>query len=143
VGTAFGVRAYPRDTAVQVVVTEGRVLVRAAREAADAPGTFLVRGERGVLDAAGRMAVERGVDVESATLWTKGRLRYERAPLGAVVADLGRWYDLEIAVTDTSLASERITITFDHALADDAVQRLANVLGVRAERTGRTVRLRR
>src|SRR5690606_20588558 len=141
VGTAFAVRAYQSDgERVEVVVTEGRVVVRAAGVHADS-GTFLVRGDRGVTNGTGQVAVEQGVDVDRLVAWTGGRLSYDRAPVRDVVRDMERWYDLDITVTDSAIARDRVTITLDHALAGDALRRLSTVLGARLHRDGRAVRL--
>ncbi|MBX6330211.1 MAG: DUF4974 domain-containing protein [Gemmatimonadaceae bacterium] len=79
--------------------------------------------------------------MDRAFAWTRGRLSYQLQPLDEVARDLHRWYGLDIVVTDTALARLRITMTLDHATADDAVQRLVETLGGRYHRVGNTVRL--
>ena len=71
--------------------------------------------------------------------WTRGALLFDDAPLARVIAQLERWYDLEIE-TDAALANERVTISLMSRSADEAVKALAQVLNVRATRTGRLVR---
>ena len=79
--------------------------------------------------------------MDRAIAWTEGRLSYQLEPLDEVARDLHRWYGLDIVVTDSALARLRITMTLDHATADDVVQRLVETRGVRYHRTGNTVRL--
>ena len=79
--------------------------------------------------------------LESCVAWTRGALVFEDAPLPRVLAQLGRWYDLDIQTTDRSLDAERVTIAFSFSAADDALLALARVLDARFTRTGRAVRL--
>lgn len=140
VGTAFSVRRYSVDTAVQVTVTEGRVALRLAT-VPRGTGTLVEHGERGVLDATGLVRVEQGVDVAQATAWTEGRLSYQLTPLSAVIQDLERWYDLDITVQDSSLLRVRVTVTLEQASGADAIRRLSDVLGVHYVRQGKRVQL--
>src|SRR5437764_379389 len=73
--------------------------------------------------------------------WTRGVLWFHEAPLRSVMAQLGRWYDLDIAVSDASLAAETLTMSFGPQSADEALTALAKVLDVRFTRTGRSVLL--
>src|SRR5256886_16472138 len=74
-------------------------------------------------------------------IWIRGTLQFDDAPLGGVLAQLERWYDLEIQTTDRSLERERLTISFTTAAPDEALSALARVLGARFTREERVVRL--
>ncbi|HEX6534055.1 MAG TPA: FecR domain-containing protein [Gemmatimonadaceae bacterium] len=139
VGTAFDVRSYPADTVVQVLTTHGRVALR-SRDARARGGALVERGERGTVNPSGYVHVG-AADVARGTAWTEGRLGYQLVPLHAVLRDLTRWYDLDFTVADSSLASVRVTITFDGATADDVVEQLAATLQVPYRRVGRAVLL--
>lgn len=134
-GTRFAVRAFPRDSSVEVVVRDGRVLLTpAAGGAAGVTGEVLTRGVRGRLAPSGRILVERGVDVNAALAWSEGRLVFRRAPLAVVLRDLGDWYGLEVRVADAALARRPVTATFDEQPVErvlDAVAVLANAQYVR------------
>src|SRR5438477_10072753 len=121
-GTAFVVRAYDQ-TATEVVVAEGRVaLWRADTTAAarargprpDAPPSALVLGVRdlGRLDPSGVVTLRRRVDVGRYLAWTRGVLTFDGTPLGDVVLTLGRWYNVEIRLADSTVAARRLTATF-------------------------------
>ena len=139
-GTQFDVRAY-REEHLQVVVAEGRVVLRpTARAGAAAPLTLRPR-ERGVIDSRGTLSRTRGIPVGQYVSWTRGVLWFHEAPLRSVTAQLGRWYDLDIAVSDTSLAAETLTMSFGSQSADEALATLAKVLDVRFTRAGRSVLL--
>jgi len=86
-------------------------------------------------------AATRGIPVGQYVSWTRGVLWFHEAPLRSVMAQLGRWYDLDIAVSDASLAAETLTMSFGPQSADEALTALAKVLDVRFTRTGRSVLL--
>ena len=137
-GTEFGVRAYREEASVEVVVAEGSVALRGLNGAEPALVT-LHRRERAVLDSGGGATVMHDVSLANYLAWTRGALLFDDAPLARVIAQLERWYDLEIE-TDAALANERVTISLMSKSADEAVKALAQVLNVRATRTGRLVR---
>src|ERR1044071_6302467 len=137
-GTEFAVRAYRHEASVAVVVAEGRVALRGVNRAEPVLVTLRPR-ERAVLDSAGAK-VTREIRLANYLAWTRGALLFDDVPLTRVIAQLERWYDLEIEIDDPVLARERVTISFMTRSADEAVKALAQVLDVRASRTGRVVR---
>ncbi len=140
VGTEFTVRAYRREDSLQVVVAAGAVTVRSARRPGSVAAT-LHRGDRAVIETDGGATVTIGIALDRYLAWTRGSLVFDDAPLATVLAQLERWYDLEITSTDPSLAREPVTISFATKSADEALRALAQVLDLRVRRTGRLVRL--
>jgi ferric-dicitrate binding protein FerR (iron transport regulator) len=139
VGTAFTVRAYPDDGAAEVVVNQGRVLLRGADASAQS-GTVLDSAVMGRRTSAGVVAVTDGVDLERAMGWLSGRLAYDRMPARDIARDLGRWYDLTIVIDDSTLAATRVNGYFDRGRStDQAVALFTSILGVGYERHGDTV----
>jgi ferric-dicitrate binding protein FerR (iron transport regulator) len=138
-GTEFAVRAYRQEASVEVVVAEGRVALRGLKGAEPVLVTLRPH-ERAVLDSGGAATVMRDVRLGNYLAWTRGALLFDDAPLARVIAQLERWYDLDIEVGDPALAHERVTISFMTKSVDEAVKALAQVLDVRAMRTGRVVR---
>ena len=135
-GTAFVIRAYADQVAIEVVVAEGRVtLSRADRTAATrTPSLVLEARDLGRLDPSGVAAVRRGVDVGRYLAWTRGVLAFDGTPLGDVVLTLGRWYNVEIRLADSALAARRLTATFQNESIDLVLQRIALTVGLRVER---------
>lgn len=138
IGTTFSVRS---DSAggTRVAVTSGAVDVVATRAPASSP-TVLHAGDWAEVSGE-RMRVERGAVTETELSWTRGVLEFHDAPLSAVAQELRRWYGVELIVTDSTIASRRLTATFDRATADDVGRVLAAVLGGSVTRTGDTLRL--
>lgn len=136
VGTAFTVRAYPDDSAAQVVVNQGRVLLRGAR-ASDGTGTVLDPGDMGRRSLAGVVSVTHGIDLDRALGWMSGRLSYDQTPAREIARDLGRWYDVTIVIADTTLAETRVNGYFDRGrTAEQAISLLASILGTTYEKQG-------
>jgi transmembrane sensor len=139
-GTEFGVRAYGREGDLQVTVRAGSVAMRRLHD----PEPVLLKlgpGDRGVLDAHGRVSLASDVALDRYLSWTEGRLAFDDAPLGTVIPQLERWYDLDIELSDSSLGDERITIVLTTESPDEALSAVAKVLDLRVVRAERSVRL--
>ena len=143
-GTRFDIRAYPGGAAAQVIVADGSVAV--ARPAGGAVerlvgATIVRRGSRMMLDTSGAMRVVSGLAVERDIAWADGRLAFVDVPLGDVVRELGRWYDVDWRLADPDLRTRRLTATFAGDPVEDVVHAIERALGVRARWSGRTVTL--
>jgi ferric-dicitrate binding protein FerR (iron transport regulator) len=139
VGTAFTVRAYPDEGVAEVVVNQGRVLLRGAHASAET-GTMLDSAAMGRRTSAGVVAVAQNVDLERAMGWLSGRLSYDRTSAREIARDLGRWYDLTIVFGDSALGDTRINGYFDRGRStDQTIALFASILGVKYERSGDTV----
>jgi transmembrane sensor len=138
VGTTFSVRSDSAD-GTRVSVTSGAVDVTATQRAAYAP-TLLHAGDRAEVSGE-RVRVERGVVSDAELSWTRGVLELHDAPLPVVAQELRRWYGVKLVVTDSTIASRRLTATFEQATADDVGRVLAAVLGGSVTRSGDTLRL--
>ena len=138
IGTTFSVRS-DSVGGTRVAVTSGAVDVVATRGAGAEP-TVLHAGDRAEVSGES-MRVERGAVTEGELSWTRGVLEFHDAPLTAVSRELRRWYGVELVVTDSTIASRRLTATFERATPDDVGRVLAAVLGGSVTRTGDTLRL--
>jgi ferric-dicitrate binding protein FerR (iron transport regulator) len=140
-GTRFTVRDYgTEDEPARVAVTEGRVEVRARHAPADnsAATAILTPGEAAELTVSGTVALI-GSRVEAADLaWTRGTIALRNASVAAVLAEIGRWYDVEIGVEDPSLAARHLTISFDDEPLDAILEEVATALDARIEKRGST-----
>lgn len=134
IGTAFSVRSYAADSAVQVVVSQGEVAVAGVGR--------LRAGDMGRVSSTGEATVERAVDVESHLSWTTGRLIYDDAPLGDVIADLRRWYAADVELADTSAAHLPFTGTLANVSPNEAVAQVAATMGLLVQVEGQRVILR-
>jgi transmembrane sensor len=130
IGTRFAVRAYGNEREVGVAVAEGAVGL----------GPIVVgRGAFASVDAHGAAAIVPGVDVGRALAWTKGELVFTGVPLRDVLAEVARWYDVDVRLTDPALGNRRVTASFANEPVDDILAALAAGFGARETRTGRVV----
>ncbi|MDB4905403.1 MAG: putative anti-sigma factor [Gemmatimonadetes bacterium] len=148
VGTAFVVRNDSAGGArLTVSVTDGVVALLPvnARHAAgsSSDGEFLLgRGDRGMLDASGSVAVTHGAVNDDELSWTRGQLVYRGASLATVSADLQRWYGVELRIPDGALARRPLTASFEHDPVERVIQVIALAIGAEAERSANVVTLR-
>jgi ferric-dicitrate binding protein FerR (iron transport regulator) len=140
IGTRFDLRAYPRDLATRLVVAEGSVAMRTNTGALQTAPVLLTRGMMATAGADGVVRVRSAVAADRYVAWSDGRLTFEDTPLPEAVAEIGRWYDLDIRLGDPRLASKTLTATFDDPPAAVLVA-LEAALSVRAIRVGRVVTL--
>lgn len=114
-GTAFVVSAFPEQPATRVVVASGMVAVHAAAaRPGDVPLATLRRGGMAWIDSTGLARVAEAADLAPYLAWTEGRHVFRRTPVADVLAELGRWYDVEITVADPRLLQRRFTASFEY-----------------------------
>ena len=145
-GTQFGVRAYAGKK-LQIVVAKGAVSLGVDKSKPrsssipDLPPIKLSPGDLGQLDSTGQIQLEHGVDVTRYLGWSEGRLQYQLAPLDEIIADLDRWYDVDIQLADSSLNTTRVTMSVTGKSVDDVMTVLAAALALHVERKGRVIRM--
>jgi transmembrane sensor len=147
-GTEFVVTTYPEARGMRVVVATGKVALRQrpttpgrASSADSVPLVTLSPGDLARLDSAGTATVSR-VDPAPYIAWTGGALVFNGAPLSEVLPQVARWYDLDIHLEDSSLATRRLTATFHNQSVSQVLDLMALSLDLEVERDGRTVTLR-
>jgi transmembrane sensor len=137
-GTAFAVRTL-KDGAV-VTVAEGRVKVAAVSGTAE--GVALSAGQS-LRYAGGRVWPAMAIDVATDLAWRHGQLAFVQAPLAEVAATLERYLPGRIVILDRDIADRRLTAVFEQGRLDDAIERIADSLGLTVTRLpGRIVVLR-
>jgi transmembrane sensor len=149
VGTVFEVRR--AATAVEVLVTEGKVRVErpAAAGAAPAPPTSLVAGERAVVDTSAGAAAPvvmavSAAEIERALAWQGVRLEFPSLPLAEVVTEFNLRNATQLTLGDPATGQLRIGGTFRADNVEGFVRLLQLSFGVTAEhQSNGTVVLRR
>lgn len=122
VGTEFAVRSYPEDSAVQVVVRSGHVELN---------NLDLAAGDVGRSTAGGRATVEHRADVRALLAWMDGRLVFHNAPLSTVLAELRRWYGVDVQLSTSALGQLPFTGELGELPPSSAVDLVAMTLGLR------------
>lgn len=136
-GTVFTVRAIPQEP-VRVSVSEGSVRVRRSG-ADDRAAVVLQPRDVAVLADTGDPVVTRGVEVEQYQAWTRGRNDYRNTPAAEVFSDMGRWFDVEFQVADSTLLARPLNVEFERNSIDEVLETLGQMLDVTFERRGRVI----
>jgi ferric-dicitrate binding protein FerR (iron transport regulator) len=130
-GTAFNVRARSGREEVQVAVEEGGVSLRAPE--ADSNGRKKVRlrsGEVGRVLGKSTLITTDQANLKTYVGWTDGLLVFENASLPEVTAQLGRWYNLDFVIQNSSLRSMRLTADLKSESPKEVLNVIAATLGI-------------
>lgn len=126
IGTAFSVRSYAEDGAVQIVVREGVVAMSGVGP--------LGAGDVGRLTTEGKTSVRHRADVSSMLGWLDGRLEFEDAPLARVLDDVRRWHHVDVELRDSTLGSLPFTGSVGGLPTSQALELVSRTLGLRLTR---------
>lgn len=158
VGTAFNVRQ--RETAVEVLVTEGRVslhdagkgqsLLATSGPAAGPP--LLFAGERALValnkdasalvPAAATVVKVTASEMEHALAWQERRLEFDGIPLTEVTREFNRYNRQQLVIADTQLGTKRFSGSFRADGYESLVRLLEQDFGVTTTRNDREIILR-
>ena len=134
-GTAFNVESYQDEDWIQVSVAEGRV-----RFGAENQDVILDRGQAGRLDRYKETPITTtAINPDDTAPWRSDVLSFEDVPLHEVAAELSRWFNADVTVTDFEIADQRVDGTYVDASLDAVTQSIAEALGVTVARDGRRV----
>jgi transmembrane sensor len=128
-GTEFGVRAYPADSIVRVVVAEGRVSFRSYVQS-EHDASVLLAGELAELERGSGQVTRRRVHADSYLGWRQGRLVFDSAPLSQVAIQLERWYGVPVRIADPTLGERRLSAAFRDEPVDEVMAVIAASLGL-------------
>lgn len=129
IGTIFNVRSDSRGVAVAVI--EGAVEVSS--------GTWSSQhldGGQQVLANAERLGEITPVDPARSIAWQQGKLRFDGTPLREVIADIQRYRQAPIALSDSRLGNLRLSGEFDSAAVESLIDLLPAILPVMVSRGG-------
>lgn len=126
-GTRFDVR---RDaTQTRVVVEQGAVKVQGSA-APDNQFINLTAGLGTAVDAQGKVLPAYAVNPAELTAWRNGKLVFNNASLGEVAAEVSRYRDKPLTVSQPNVASLRLTSVFKSDDTDALLKALPSILPV-------------
>lgn len=111
-GTDFGVRAYPEEDLIKVVVKSGSVAV-SSNSGTDENSVVLKPGQLARVSSQTSQIDTEWVDPDDHLGWIGGKLSFNQSTLTEVIGQLERWYDLEVILEDKSLLDRRLTAVID------------------------------
>ena len=126
-GTRFDVR---RDvTQTRVAVEQGTVKVQ-GHAAPDNEFINLTAGLGTHVDAQGKVAAAYAVNPAELTAWRGGKLVFNNARLSEVAAEVSRYREQPLTVSNPDVANLRLTSVFKSADTDALLKALPNILPV-------------
>jgi transmembrane sensor len=136
IGTAFGVDA-TKDTAIEIVVTEGRVKVNRHLDAKTPKyeDVYLTPGQKLVVRD-DKTEVENDLDTESLLAWREGMVIFQGESLREVVAEIDRYTPLKFRLMDAEIASISVGGFFKTGDLDQLLMVLEQNFGVASQRQG-------
>ncbi|MFT3827444.1 MAG: FecR domain-containing protein [Chitinophagaceae bacterium] len=91
-GTEFNVNAYEGQQTIRTTLIEGIIEVNGKR---------LRIHQQAVVNSNGTMLMKDDVNLEEVTAWKDGRFVFASADIHEILAQLSRWYNIDIVYTDT------------------------------------------
>lgn len=129
-GTAFGVKAYPKSGAVRVVVKEGSVSLK-LEGAGQQSEVTLQMGQLGRVASSGGHVTTKRVDPSNYLAWTKGRLVFRNASLHEVTRRIERWYGVSVNVGKSlTLRGLRLTASLESQSVQHVLGVITTTLGI-------------
>jgi transmembrane sensor len=129
IGTAFDV--YKQAEQVSVAVQEGVVAMEGQRERRE-----LSAGQQLAYGNDGRFVAVPQSDIAAATAWRQGQLVFRGRRLIEVIAEIGRYHDVNIRLPDQKLAELRVNGSFRTEQLDSMLNAVATLLPLNIKRLG-------
>jgi len=101
-GTSFNVRAYPEEEQIEVTVETGKVRLTEQTEAEES-SVLLSAGTSGIYRKTSKELVKTETKLDNATAWKTKELSFAETPMRKVIADLERYFDIDIQTPNQSL----------------------------------------
>jgi len=100
-GTHFNVNAYDDEDEIKTTLLEGAVKVQSAignRQSANAERSVVLKpGEQTAFSRSSQLSKPIPVQTEEVVAWKNGLFQFTDAPITAVMRQVARWYNVEVA----------------------------------------------
>ncbi len=140
-GTEFNVRAYPHLNMEEVYVVEGEVEVMTSSGTPDK--VMLHAGQMALFQQAKGALDVHEVSDANYLAWLTRQIQFNETSLQKVFETLGRVYNVNIQVPDSSIASEKLTAQFSDNSLDFVLNVVRMTFNLKMEREGDTIVLTR
>jgi transmembrane sensor len=104
-GTTLTVRSFPTDATVVVQVREGNASMKAGKETRE-----MTAGSAWLVEKDGRVREPSATELAEAVSWTDRKAVIVNRPLREALAEINRWYGVEIRVPELKLLDNRVTV---------------------------------
>lgn len=123
-GTQFNVSAYPENSTVNSVLTEGSIQMYETANTANA--VLLKPGQMVTWNKKLKKMTVNDVDPVFYSAWTKGELAFKDTPFSIIEKMIQRTYDVEIVNKNTDLANQCFTGTIK--ISESSVENILELL---------------
>ena len=127
-GTHFNLNAYVADKYFEATLLQGKVNLKRNHQTIE-----LEPGEQVQFDTQYEKIVQKNIATKNATAWIDGKLIFTDEKLGIAIKKLGRWYNVEIILTDPALNDYLLTGTFRDEKLDQTLRMISLALPVKFE----------
>jgi ferric-dicitrate binding protein FerR (iron transport regulator) len=118
-GTKFNVANFEEENRTEVVLQEGKVQVNGNEKELS---TVLKPNEKFIYDRNLKTSSIQTVNAAQFSAWKDGLLVFRNEPLSEVLKRIGRWYNVEIILTDAELAKIRFRATFQEEPLEEVIR---------------------
>lgn len=98
-GTTFNLQAYPDQTIHYTTLLSGSVKICTGTESGNPKYRLLKPGQQAIVKDEREAAQVRPVNLEEVTAWKDGYFFFNNEPLGKIMDQVSRWYDVDIQYT--------------------------------------------
>ena len=112
-GTSFHVEAYPDLNEQKTFLKEGNVLLRNSNHSVLDGWTKLIPGEQAISGLTGQKVIVAKGDTEAYSLWKRGIVKINNEPVGNVVAQVERYFNISIHIPDEKVRTRVLTGKMD------------------------------
>jgi transmembrane sensor len=144
-GTAFNVRSYPNEKTTETALIRGSVEITLNGHADNKiilkPNEKLVVNNNSAVEintgrdtlkkelnepimTLGNVHLDKTEKAVYETMWVKNKLAFENEPFDRIVAEIERWYDVEITVKKESVKTERFRGIFENKTLAEVLEAL-------------------
>ena len=120
-GTAFNIRAYPGDKAIEVTVTSGKVQVLKENSSVG----LLTDNQQMRYDKGSESCLRQKVDVKPLVAWKPEEVSFDDITMEETAKRLGQWFGVSVSFVNPALKDCRVTATF---YREDSLEEIMTVI---------------
>lgn len=125
-GTRFNLNAYSMDNYFEATLLTGKINLEKNNQS-----NSMKPGEQVQFDALHEKMVRKDINPENVAAWINGRLIFKDEKVGIAIKKLGRWYNVEIILTDPELDGYLLTGTIQDEKLDQTLKLISLALPVK------------
>lgn len=124
-GTHFNLNSYSDDHFFEATLLEGKIHLEKGTQ-----NLSVNPGEQVQFDALNQKILQKNVIAENAAAWIDGKLVFKDEKLETAIKKIGRWYNVEIILTDPELSGYLLTATVSDEKLDQTLNLISLALPV-------------